>query len=111
MSLVITFVIGALFIPMLALVLLILNGRKSLVGKWRNAWTTTLSDSTVSLGPGEMTTVTVTVEVPAGSLVIFHGHMPHYSSQNLSARSRQAFTMQGNLKQYPGPFFKLGIYF
>ncbi len=35
-------VIGALFIPMLALVLLLLNGRRSLVGKWRNAWTTTL---------------------------------------------------------------------
>lgn len=33
------------------------------------------------------------VEVPAGSLVIFHDHMPHYSSQNLSAHSRHAFTM------------------
>jgi phytanoyl-CoA hydroxylase len=35
----------------------------------------------------------VAVEVPAGSLVIFHDHMPHYSSQNRSKRSRQAFTM------------------
>jgi Mn2+/Fe2+ NRAMP family transporter len=35
-------VIGALFIPMLAVVLLILNGRKSLMGKWRNAWSTSL---------------------------------------------------------------------
>lgn len=35
-------VIGALFIPMLALVLLVLNGRKALVGRWRNAWTTSL---------------------------------------------------------------------
>jgi len=35
-------IIGALFIPLLAVVLLILNGRKSLVGKWRNAWVTTL---------------------------------------------------------------------
>jgi phytanoyl-CoA hydroxylase len=33
------------------------------------------------------------VEVPAGSLVIFHDHMPHYSSQNRSDRSRHAFTM------------------
>ena len=33
------------------------------------------------------------VEVPAGSLVIFNDHMPHYSSQNLSENSRQAFTM------------------
>lgn len=33
------------------------------------------------------------VEVPAGSLVIFHDHMPHYSSQNRSEQSRHAFTM------------------
>jgi phytanoyl-CoA hydroxylase len=33
------------------------------------------------------------VEVPAGSLVIFHDHMPHYSSQNRSDQSRHAFTM------------------
>jgi len=33
------------------------------------------------------------VEVPAGSLVIFNDHMPHYSSPNRSDRSRQAFTM------------------
>jgi phytanoyl-CoA hydroxylase len=33
------------------------------------------------------------VEVPAGSLVIFDDHMPHYSSQNHSRQSRQAFTM------------------
>jgi len=35
----------------------------------------------------------VAVEVPAGSLVIFNDHMPHYSSQNRSEHSRQAFTM------------------
>lgn len=35
----------------------------------------------------------VAVEVTAGSMVIFHDHMPHYSSQNLSARSRHAFTL------------------
>ena len=33
------------------------------------------------------------VEVPAGSIVLFSDRMPHYSSQNLSDRSRQAFTM------------------
>ena len=33
------------------------------------------------------------VEVPAGSLVIFHDHMPHYSSQNRSEHSRHAFSM------------------
>jgi len=35
----------------------------------------------------------VAVEVPAGSVVIFHDHMPHYSSQNRSPQSRHAFTM------------------
>ena len=35
----------------------------------------------------------VAVEVPAGSVVIFHDHMPHYSSANLSEHSRHAFTM------------------
>jgi len=35
----------------------------------------------------------VAVEVPAGSVVIFHDHMPHYSSQNFSDKSRHAFTM------------------
>jgi len=38
-------------------------------------------------------TEALAVEVPAGSLVIFHDHMPHYSSQNRSDISRQAFTM------------------
>ena len=33
------------------------------------------------------------VEVPAGSVVIFSDHMPHYSSLNHSDKSRQAFTM------------------
>ncbi len=35
----------------------------------------------------------VALEVPAGSMVLFHDHMPHYSSENRSSRSRQAFTM------------------
>jgi len=35
----------------------------------------------------------IAVEVPAGSMVIFHDHMPHYSSQNLSDKSRHAFTL------------------
>ena len=33
------------------------------------------------------------VEVPAGTLVLFDDHMPHYSSPNTSAQSRHAFTM------------------
>lgn len=35
----------------------------------------------------------VALEVAAGSLVIFNDHMPHYSSQNYSNCSRQAFSM------------------
>jgi len=35
----------------------------------------------------------IPVEVAAGSAVLFHDHMPHYSSQNPSSRSRHAFTM------------------
>jgi len=35
----------------------------------------------------------IAVEVPVGSVVIFHDHMPHYSSQNLSPQSRHAFTL------------------
>lgn len=35
----------------------------------------------------------VALEVPAGSVVVFHDHLPHFSSHNHSAASRQAFTM------------------
>jgi phytanoyl-CoA hydroxylase len=35
----------------------------------------------------------VPLEVPRGSLVFFHDHMPHYSSKNRSDRSRHAFTL------------------
>lgn len=33
------------------------------------------------------------LEVPAGSLVILHGQLPHYSAANTSSRSREAFTL------------------
>jgi len=35
----------------------------------------------------------IAVEVPAGSIVFFNDHMPHYSSQNRSDKSRHAFTL------------------
>ena len=38
-------------------------------------------------------TEAVALEVSAGSLVMFDDRVPHYSSQNRSDRSRQAFTM------------------
>ncbi|MFT2111596.1 phytanoyl-CoA dioxygenase family protein [Marinomonas sp. 2405UD68-3] len=36
---------------------------------------------------------TIPVEVKAGSLMIFHGYLPHYSAPNYSSRSRQAYTL------------------
>ncbi len=33
------------------------------------------------------------LEVPAGTLIILHGQLPHYSAANTSSKSRQAFTL------------------
>ena len=33
------------------------------------------------------------LDVPAGTLIILHGQLPHYSAANTSNRSRQAFTL------------------
>ncbi len=35
----------------------------------------------------------VPLEVPAGTLVCFHGLLPHYSAPNRSAVSRHAYTL------------------
>ena len=35
----------------------------------------------------------IPLEVPAGTLVCFHGRLPHYSAPNRSDKSRQAFTL------------------
>lgn len=35
----------------------------------------------------------IPVEVKAGSIVVFQGHLPHYSAPNRSAKSRQAYTL------------------
>jgi len=43
----------------------------------------------------------VAVEVPAGSIVLFNDRTPHYSSQNFSDKSRQAFTMHFTEKGTP----------
>ncbi len=37
----------------------------------------------------------VPLEVPAGSIVVFHDHLPHRSDRNRSARSRLALTVHG----------------
>jgi phytanoyl-CoA hydroxylase len=36
---------------------------------------------------------TLALEVPAGTLVVFHGHLPHASAPNRSERSRLAYTL------------------
>lgn len=46
-------------------------------------------DGTPWPGEGEA----VPVEVPAGALVCFHGHLPHYSAPNRSPQSRLAYTL------------------
>ena len=33
------------------------------------------------------------VEIEAGGVIIFHDHLPHYSSPNRSSHSRQALTL------------------
>ena len=43
--------------------------------------------------PWPTTDDAVALEVPAGSVVFFSDHLPHYSSRNTSAASRHAFTM------------------
>jgi phytanoyl-CoA hydroxylase len=35
----------------------------------------------------------VPLEVPAGTLVCFHGLLPHYSAPNRSPQSRHAYTL------------------
>jgi phytanoyl-CoA hydroxylase len=35
----------------------------------------------------------IALEVPAGTLVVFHGLLPHYSAPNRSPRSRHAYTL------------------
>ncbi len=35
----------------------------------------------------------IPVEVKAGSLIVFHGYLPHYSACNRSNKSRQAYTL------------------
>jgi phytanoyl-CoA hydroxylase len=48
---------------------------------------------TVDTAPWPSLEQAVPVEVEAGSLVVFHGALPHYSGPNRSARSRMAYTL------------------
>ncbi|MDJ0654114.1 MAG: phytanoyl-CoA dioxygenase family protein [Xanthomonadales bacterium] len=49
--------------------------------------------TTLDETPWQIGTDPVAMEVPAGSAVLFHDHMPHYSSQNTSDKSRHALTL------------------
>jgi phytanoyl-CoA hydroxylase len=48
---------------------------------------------TLENAPWPRASEAVALEVPAGSLVLFSDHLPHYSSPNRSKRSRHAFAM------------------
>ena len=43
--------------------------------------------------PWPAASTAIALEVSAGSLVVFHGLLPHYSASNRSARSRHAYTL------------------
>ena len=48
---------------------------------------------TFQVTPWPTTAQAVPVEVEAGTLVCFHGLLPHYSAPNRSPRSRVAYTL------------------
>lgn len=48
---------------------------------------------TIDATPWPSDAQAVALEVPAGTVVVFHDHLPHRSSHNHSATSRHAFTM------------------
>lgn len=63
--------------------------RERFVREGRKVWMETL-DATPWPGAGANA---VPLEVRAGSLVVFHGLLPHYSAPNRSAVSRHAYTL------------------
>jgi phytanoyl-CoA hydroxylase len=48
---------------------------------------------TLSARPWPSTTTAVPLPVAAGTLIVFHGLLPHYSAPNRSPRSRMAYTL------------------
>jgi phytanoyl-CoA hydroxylase len=53
----------------------------------------TLRMETLDRTPWPDTAHAVPLPVAAGTLVVFHGLLPHYSAPNRSARSRHAYTL------------------
>jgi phytanoyl-CoA hydroxylase len=57
-------------------------------------WTTRVGTlRTIDATPWPTDAEAVPLEVPAGTVVAFHDHLPHRSAHNRSGRSRHAFTM------------------
>ncbi|KQY89102.1 phytanoyl-CoA dioxygenase family protein [Pelomonas sp. Root1444] len=64
--------------------------RERFVREGRKAWMESI-DSTP--WPAADSKEAIPLEVEAGSLVVFHGLLPHYSAANRSAKSRHAYTL------------------
>jgi phytanoyl-CoA hydroxylase len=63
--------------------------RERFVREGRRVWMETLDET-----PWPSTDAqALPLEVKAGSLVVFHGQLPHYSAPNRSAQSRHAYTL------------------
>jgi phytanoyl-CoA hydroxylase len=67
-------------------------------GPLRERFVRTASSSPVAMEKLDATpwpdaTTAVPLEVSAGSLIVFHGLLPHYSAPNRSAHSRHAYTL------------------
>ena len=53
----------------------------------------TLRMQALDTTPWPTTAQAVPLPVAAGTLIVFHGHLPHYSAPNRSAKSRLAYTL------------------
>jgi len=64
--------------------------RERFVREGRRAW---MEQIDATPWPAADSVHAVPLEVEAGSLVVFHGLLPHYSAANRSAKSRHAYTL------------------
>ncbi len=64
--------------------------RERFVREGRKAWMEAIDPTP---WPAADSREAIPLEVEAGSLVVFHGLLPHYSAANRSARSRHAYTL------------------
>ena len=64
--------------------------RERFVREGRKAW---MEQVDATPWPAANAADAVPLEVEAGSLVVFHGLLPHYSAANRSDKSRHAYTL------------------